>query len=478
MRSPTLSRAELCCLAGFTCYWSWVFCALLTNLFAPNEALGPLDDTWLLSTLAHAATLLVVGFCSGKLAPYRERPFLHILTPCLMIAGFAVLLLSSNEMDEAESHLALIAGCLLSGVGTGLYLALWAEMYSLLGSDNRKQTLLFLAVISSTALDLLLSLLPDFALWIALLLLPIAGIAFVHRAPAKGVAETDRAGDEKDCERLSPRFAAYCLVFPIPLGLFQSWFATEKGTLGEWTPILLAAAALLAAILAIELWLFRSKKLSFAEKLVMPIMVAGLFVLVTLDGLSLLIAGMLVYTAQQIMSVVLYSRFGIIASRGDLEPSRVFAIGVITTDCGFVIGMFAGQMADSVFQNHALTLVLGLAYVMILVAFLNVAKLPIGKGDEAPRGAAPANAKSETNALAQQHALTPREREILDCLLKGKSVPAIAAEVFLSASTVRTHVRHIYQKFDVHSRDELIAVIEEACCNDAISPDGSPIVKS
>jgi PAS domain S-box-containing protein len=52
--------------------------------------------------------------------------------------------------------------------------------------------------------------------------------------------------------------------------------------------------------------------------------------------------------------------------------------------------------------------------------------------------------------------LSPRQLDILDRLLAGSRVPAIARELYLSQSTVRNHLSVIFRKFGVHSQVELI----------------------
>lgn len=53
--------------------------------------------------------------------------------------------------------------------------------------------------------------------------------------------------------------------------------------------------------------------------------------------------------------------------------------------------------------------------------------------------------------------LSEREKEILGWLVKGKSYQGIAESCFLSIDTVKTHVRHIYEKLHVHSKSEAVA---------------------
>lgn len=53
--------------------------------------------------------------------------------------------------------------------------------------------------------------------------------------------------------------------------------------------------------------------------------------------------------------------------------------------------------------------------------------------------------------------LTPAEHRIVQMLLAGQTASAIAESSGQSVGTVRTHVRHIYCKIEVSSREELIS---------------------
>ena len=57
-------------------------------------------------------------------------------------------------------------------------------------------------------------------------------------------------------------------------------------------------------------------------------------------------------------------------------------------------------------------------------------------------------------------ALSARESEILELVKQGYSVKLISENLFLSPNTVKTHVRNIYLKAGVSSRDELMKLID------------------
>lgn len=63
--------------------------------------------------------------------------------------------------------------------------------------------------------------------------------------------------------------------------------------------------------------------------------------------------------------------------------------------------------------------------------------------------------------LAQEFGISPRETEVLYYLGRGYNHGYIARKLFLSENTVRTHVRHIYAKLGISSREELLNLIDE-----------------
>ena len=52
--------------------------------------------------------------------------------------------------------------------------------------------------------------------------------------------------------------------------------------------------------------------------------------------------------------------------------------------------------------------------------------------------------------------LTESETRVLRYLPTHMGAPEIAAELYLSANTVKTHLRHLYRKLGAHSRNEAV----------------------
>ena len=53
--------------------------------------------------------------------------------------------------------------------------------------------------------------------------------------------------------------------------------------------------------------------------------------------------------------------------------------------------------------------------------------------------------------------LTPREKEVLACVVEGLSYKMIADKLFIGYETVRSHMKKIYEKLHVASLTEVVA---------------------
>ena len=63
-------------------------------------------------------------------------------------------------------------------------------------------------------------------------------------------------------------------------------------------------------------------------------------------------------------------------------------------------------------------------------------------------------------ALAFEYHLSRREADVFGLIARGRSIPYVAGALAISENTVRSHVRRIYDKFGVHSKQELLDLVE------------------
>jgi DNA-binding NarL/FixJ family response regulator len=56
-----------------------------------------------------------------------------------------------------------------------------------------------------------------------------------------------------------------------------------------------------------------------------------------------------------------------------------------------------------------------------------------------------------------EHELTPHELRLLRLLIDGHSYKSAAAELRVSVNTIGFHIRHVYDKLQVHSKSEAVA---------------------
>ena len=93
-----------------------------------------------------------------------------------------------------------------------------------------------------------------------------------------------------------------------------------------------------------------------------------------------------------------------------------------------------------------------------------VAPLEATASEDAAASAAPSvdPIAARIGRIARDRGLSARETEVLALLAKGRSAPYIRDELIISLNTVNSHIKHIYTKLDVHTRQDVIDLVNRA----------------
>ena len=68
--------------------------------------------------------------------------------------------------------------------------------------------------------------------------------------------------------------------------------------------------------------------------------------------------------------------------------------------------------------------------------------------------------KGPCDIIARTYRLTAREREVLELIARGRDMPFMEETLVISRNTLKMHFRHIYTKLDVHSKQDIIDMVE------------------
>ena len=125
----------------------------------------------------------------------------------------------------------------------------------------------------------------------------------------------------------------------------------------------------------------------------------------------------------------------------------------------FVGGLYAIEHIGT--SGRTLCLVILTGYLVLITISYALGSRNQKESRAEPRADARTYIHRRCDALSSACGLSPREREVLYYLGRGYNHGYVAEKLYISENTVRTHVRHIYAKLDVKSREELLALIDE-----------------
>jgi DNA-binding CsgD family transcriptional regulator/uncharacterized membrane protein len=170
--------------------------------------------------------------------------------------------------------------------------------------------------------------------------------------------------------------------------------------------------------------------------------------------------------SRAIVNLFLWLILALLALRSKWHPFVVFGFGwalyMFATASGIVVTHVFGL--SEVMPDE---LVLYLIYVLVVstILILGVKKYSKKLFHEDGENATdmPADYWSiadRCRLLGIEYSLTKREIDVMEMLCKGRSKSYIAKELKLSENTVRGYSQNLYQKLSIHSKQELLNIIE------------------
>ncbi len=140
------------------------------------------------------------------------------------------------------------------------------------------------------------------------------------------------------------------------------------------------------------------------------------------------------------------------------NPARIMGFGLGANILGVLIGELIGQAASAPGSqiNPSLAALTAVCAALGVLPPLHKHLSSILKDHVFLIGGPPAPPADPTETPCDIPGLTGREKQIAVLLLKGYTYRMIAGELFLSESTVKTHIQNLYSKLDIKNKTELI----------------------
>ena len=483
---------------GFGAYYAWIFLSYNSDvLFGWSGASvggNAMSVMYLASTTALGLVLIVAGAFQKVAARIVESRL--SVTVLAGMATLATLVVAWSAPAQAGEAL-YVAGCSLTGVGTAFVALRLGSVYSTVGA---RQAFMYTAgsFIFAGMLYFVCIGLPQPVGLLMAASLPLLAVVFTMAAVR---APSEPAEDVVPVRELPRgyfiRLVVAVSVFSVIAGVIKGFMALQQPLSAATDQgVIIVFATACAAVLLFVLVGLLVREFDISQ-LYYPIIILtclGNLVVPLFGGLGV-IQGELVSIAYNLFILMVWCLLANVANRTDLSYVRVFGWGRGASAAGTTVGWFAGaSLAPVLVENpsNMVALAMGMVFVLLVVSMVILNERTIGSalkktrnartnqatGDFFPNdmtrdgapggGVAPGNGApregtwtKSCNALAEQAGLSTRERDVLFLLGKGYTIEYIAGELGISFNTAKSHIRNVYAKAGVHSKQELQSLIED-----------------
>ena len=249
---------------------------------------------------------------------------------------------------------------------------------------------------------------------------------------------------------------------------FEFWILLGTAPSESEVVACLVAAALAAALLSLDFSRRRLVTERSLSPLVPPVTVMA-FLLLYLFGeaatwvsLCLLAVLFAVYSTFGLAAMAEHARISRLSLPRTFGKARFLDyVGLsLGLACGFAIAQLA---AASEMDAVRATAVVAIAYGFV-ASYCHKARFPDTSMEEGGHSALPEAKglwKKRCRAVSEECGLSERQYEVLVLVAQGRNAKYIEQALTISLSTAQTHIRNIYRKTGVHSRQELLDLIED-----------------
>lgn len=472
-------------LLGFGLIYVWSSCLWETPIFSPvrvGASSGDLFSIWLLSACLTPIACITCAL-AGRKRELTEYPVLFFIAPLLAVIGTICVAVHPYGPESLRIPLAIMAG-IGTGVGPAIMIVLWVALYASLDIEVTETVVPASFLLIVVCMLIIPSLSTSIAIPLAIFLPIISGMLLVLSRNAHTSGESTQANFEETHKRapypltsmlrtfllILVAYAISCMVSFLPGGTAAFLADSTAVVIGMLFAVALSVAIVLfSARIDLEVY-FRW----MSAPLILSVVFAAFPYSITSTISSILANAM--FTSLEIIMILYFIR---IAHKAKLPASFFIGIGVCATYTGLLIGYLLGIEGASLIAAGTLN---AQAICLVLVGIVAVAMLLVPREDSAWTGGyssalispsvPPTASVSEdrpTNphitfdmicdSVAQAHKLSARETEVFKLMAQGRSQPYIRDVLYLSKNTVSTHIKHIYRKLDIHSKEELIDMV-------------------
>ena len=160
-------------------------------------------------------------------------------------------------------------------------------------------------------------------------------------------------------------------------------------------------------------------------------------------------------------------QFGCLSNKRKIAPGYVACRGLFAIQFGQLIGSLLASYAAAAITDEAGFAMLSSCsiFVTLLIALFALGAKPTSASWGIIKPMEESDAVSpfeKTGALlARERKLSPRETEVFLLLARGRNRAHISEDLVIGEETVKSHIKNVYRKLDVHSQQELIDLVEQ-----------------